>query len=103
MPALQRSTDLAMQSLKATSLAVIALVSVSGVLSSAFAGHLNWAIAVPFCGAALAAMMGGRLMAFRLAGPQLQKGFAAVSAFVAIGMIVTSFRWLESTRTGCRN
>jgi uncharacterized membrane protein YfcA len=91
IPALQRSTDLAMQSVVATSLAVIALVSVSGVLSSALAGHLNWAIAVPFCGAALAGMMGGRLMASRLAGPQLQKGFAAVSAFVAIGMIVKSF------------
>jgi uncharacterized protein len=92
VPALQRSTDLAMQSVVATSLAVIALVSVSGVLSSALAGHLNWAIAVPFCGAALAGMMGGRLVAFRLAGPQLQKGFAAISAVVAIGMIVTSFR-----------
>ena len=91
VPALQRYTDLSMKSVVVTSLAVIALVSVSGVLSSALAGRMNWAIAVPFCGGALAGMMGGRLIASRLAGPQLQKGFAAVSALVAIGMIVKSF------------
>lgn len=88
VPTLQRFTDLAMQSVVATSLAVIALVSVSGVISSAVAGHLNWAIAMPFCVGALAGMMGGRLIADRLAGPQLQKGFALVSALVALAMIV---------------
>lgn len=91
VPALQRATDLAMQSVVATSLAVIALVSVSGVLFLALTGHLNWAIAVPFCGAALAGMMGGRLLAGRLAGPQLQKGFAAVSALVALAMLVKTW------------
>ncbi|WP_327082649.1 sulfite exporter TauE/SafE family protein [Polaromonas sp. CG_9.5] len=91
VPALQRYTDLSMKSVVATSLAVIALVSASGVLSSTLAGHLNWAIAIPFCGGALAGMMGGRLIASRLAGPQLQKGFAAISALVAIGMIGKSF------------
>ncbi|MEO6321471.1 MAG: sulfite exporter TauE/SafE family protein [Polaromonas sp.] len=91
VPALQRYTDWSMKSVVATSLAVIALVSVSGVLSSALTGHLNWTIAVPFCGGALAGMMGGRLIASRLAGPQLQKGFAAISALVAIGMIGKSF------------
>ena len=48
VPALKRYTDLAMQSIIATSLAVIALVSVSGVASSALAGKLNWTIALPF-------------------------------------------------------
>ena len=91
VPALERYTDLAMQSVVATSLAVIALVSISGVLSSALAGQLNWAVAVPFCSGALAAMMGGRLIAARLAGPQLQKGFAVVSAVVALGMIARSW------------
>jgi uncharacterized membrane protein YfcA len=33
-------------------------------------------------------MFGGRSLAARLAGPQLQKGFAAVSALVALAMIV---------------
>ena len=87
VPALQRYSDLAMPSIVATSLAVIALVSVTGVVSGAIAGNLNWMIAVPFCAGALAGMMGGRLIASRLAGPHLQYGFAAVSVLVAIGMI----------------
>ena len=87
VPALQRYSDLAMPSIVATSLAVIALVSVTAVVSGAVAGNLNWMIAVPFCAGALAGMMGGRLISSRLAGPHLQYGFAAVSALVAVGMI----------------
>ncbi|MEC4718368.1 MULTISPECIES: sulfite exporter TauE/SafE family protein [Noviherbaspirillum] len=90
VPALKRSTDLAMQSIVATSLAVIALVSISGVSSSALAGSLNWDAAMPFTGGALAGMLAGRRVSVYLAGPQLQKGFAGVSGMVAIGMIVKS-------------
>jgi uncharacterized membrane protein YfcA len=87
VPALQRYTDLAMQSIVATSLAVIALVSATGVAASAAAGHVDWQIAMPFSTGALAGMLGGRIVAGRLAGPHLQAGFGAVSALVAIGMI----------------
>lgn len=87
VPALRRYTDLAMQSVVATSLAVIALVSMTGVVSSAAAGTLNWSVAMPFSAGALAGMAGGRLIAARLAGPLLQQGFAIVSAMVAAGMM----------------
>ena len=87
VPGLQRYTDLAMQSVVATSLAVIALVSVSGVILSPVAGNLTWGIALPFCAGALAGMLGGRLIASRLAEEQLQKGFSLVSALVALAMI----------------
>jgi uncharacterized membrane protein YfcA len=87
VPALQRYTDLAMQSIVATSLAVIALVSATGVAASAAAGHVDWQIAMPFSTGALAGMLGGRILAERLAGPHLQAGFGAVSALVAVGMI----------------
>lgn len=90
VPALKRYTDLTMQSIVATSLAVISLVSISGVTSSAVAGNLNWAVAWPFTAGALAGMLAGRLLSTYLAGPQLQKGFATVSGVVAIGMIVKS-------------
>lgn len=90
VPALQRYTDLAMQSIIATSLAVIALVSISGVAANAWAGHLNWAIAMPFSAGALAGMLGGRWITAYLAGSHLQKGFALVSACVAVGLIVKS-------------
>lgn len=88
VPALQRYTDLATQSILATSLAVIALVSMSGVVASTLSGHLQWAIALPFSGGALAGMIGGRLVAARLSGPRLQKGFALVSALVAIALLI---------------
>lgn len=90
VPALQRYTDLAMPSIVATSLAVIALVSATGVASSIASGNLQWAIALPFTAAAVGGMLAGRIVAGKLAGPSLQKGFAAVSAIVALGMIATS-------------
>ena len=90
VPALRRFTDLDMQSTVATSLAVIALVSLTGVLTSALAGVMEWGVAIPFSAGALAGMLGGRLVSERLAGPHLQIGFAAVSAMVAVGMIVKS-------------
>jgi uncharacterized membrane protein YfcA len=88
MPALQRYTDLTTQSALATSLAVIALVSISGVVTSAATGHLQWAIALPFSMGALVGMIGGRLAASKLSGPHLQKAFAIVSAVVAVALFV---------------
>ena len=87
VPALKRYTDLPMQSIVATSLAVIALVSATGVVSSAVAGALYWPVAMPFATGALAGMVGGRMVAARLAGAHLQKGFAVVSSLVAVGMV----------------
>ncbi|WP_324740503.1 sulfite exporter TauE/SafE family protein [Pseudomonas veronii] len=88
VPALQRYTNLTAQSVLATSLAVIALVSMAGVAASSAAGHLQWAVALPFSVGALFGMTGGRLIAARLAGPHLQRGFAAVSMLVAVALLV---------------
>lgn len=88
VPAMRRHTDLAMQSIVATSLAVIALVSASGVASSIVAGTLDWRRALPFSAGALAGMLAGRLVSARLAGPHLMRGFAIVSAAVAAGMLL---------------
>lgn len=90
VPALQRYTDLPMRSVVATSLAVIALVSLTGVAASAATGGIVWSVAWPFCAGALVGMFGGRLVSARLAGPHLQIGFAIVSAAVAVCMIVKS-------------
>lgn len=87
VPALQRYTDLDMQSVVATSLATIALISAAGVVTSAASGNLNWEIALPFAGGALVGMLGGRAVSTRVSGPDLQVGFAVVSALVASAMI----------------
>jgi uncharacterized membrane protein YfcA len=90
IPALQRYTDLAMQSVVATSLAVIALVSLSGVAASAASGHLQWAVALPFSAGAMAGMLAGRAVAGQLAGPRLQQAFALLSAAVAAALMARS-------------
>lgn len=91
VPALQRYTNLTTQSIVATSLAVIAVVSVAGVAASAVTGHLQWAIALPFAAGALGGMIAGRLIASKLSGPHLQKAFALVSATVAVALFEKQF------------
>ncbi|MFC3378263.1 sulfite exporter TauE/SafE family protein [Rugamonas sp. CCM 8940] len=90
IPALQRYTDLAVQSVVATSLAVIALVSLSGVAASAANGHLQWGVALPFSAGAMAGMLAGRVVAGKLAGPLLQQAFALLSAAVAAALLAKS-------------
>lgn len=88
VPALRRATDLAMHSVVATSLMVIALVSTTGVASSLIAGRLNLAIAIPFTLGAVLAMLAARPFARRLAGPRLQQGFALMSGLVAVALVI---------------
>lgn len=87
VPALQRYTNLEMRAVVATSLAVIALVSLAGVAASAASGGMAWHVALPFSAGALAGMLGGRSVSARLAGRHLQRGFAAVAGTVAITML----------------
>lgn len=91
VPALRRYTDLAMPSTIATSLAVIALISLSSVASSAFAGNIDWRIAIPFSMGAVTGMLAGKILSRRMAGPQLQRGFAVISALVSLGLIFKVF------------
>jgi uncharacterized membrane protein YfcA len=88
VPALRRATDLPMQTIVGTSLAVIALVSAGGVVASAISGHVAWSVALPFAGGALTGMLAGRRFAQRLAGPTLQRGFAIFAGVTALGLIV---------------
>ncbi|MGY6269003.1 sulfite exporter TauE/SafE family protein [Achromobacter denitrificans] len=87
VPALRRSTDLTMQAIVATSLAVIALVSASGVVAAAAGGHLDWEIAAPFTAAAVLGMLAGRAVADRFPPRRLQQSFAVFAAAVAVAML----------------
>ncbi|MEQ1835806.1 MAG: sulfite exporter TauE/SafE family protein [Candidatus Nitrotoga sp.] len=92
VPALQRYTDLAIQSVIATSLAVITLVSLTGVLFSSATSRIDWAVAIPFCAGALTGMAIGKLMCSRLfSRAQLLTGFAALSTVAAAGMVAKLF------------
>lgn len=93
VPALKKATNLPMQSILATSLAVIALISLIGVTFAAILGGMNWVIALPFSAGALTGMLIGRIFAARLAGPKLQQGFAVVAMGVSVVMIIRLF-WI---------
>ena len=88
VPVLRRFTPLPMKSIVATSLAVIALVSLSTVAVSSMRGNFNWAIGLPFCGGTVGGMLLGRWLARFLAGPHLSRGFAVVTALVALGLML---------------
>jgi uncharacterized membrane protein YfcA len=90
VPALQRYTDLAMQSVVATSLAVIALISMAGVATSISAGHFNYTVGVPFAVGAVAGMLAGGMLSMYLSPRYLKTAFAIICLVVAAGMIAKS-------------
>jgi uncharacterized membrane protein YfcA len=90
VPALKRYTDLPPQSIVATSLAVIALVSLTGVMASLAAGHFESAVAFPFTLGGLAGMGIGSWLSSRLPPRYLKYAFAFICLAVAIGMMVKS-------------
>jgi uncharacterized membrane protein YfcA len=94
VPALGRYTDLPIRSIVATSLAVIALVSIGSGGAAAAHGAIDWRIAVPFAGGAAIALLAGRIVAARIAGARLQQAFALVSAVVAGLLVARAAGWL---------
>ena len=90
VPVLQRYTDLETQSIIATSLAVIALVSIVGVATSMSVGHLNINVALPFAAGSVAGLGVGKVLTGHLSQKYLKTTFAVVCLGVAMMMIVRS-------------
>lgn len=88
VPALTRHTGLDIRSVQATSLAVIALVSVSGVVAAAWHGAMNWSVAMPFAAGASVSLLIGQRLASRLHAAHLRQAFAWVSVLVAVMMLL---------------
>ena len=74
-------------SIQSTSLAVIALVSVSGVGAAAWQGTVPWAAGVPFAAGAAAGLLVGRQFAQKLNGRAMQVAFAWFALGVALLML----------------
>ena len=88
VPALARHTDLDIRSVQATSLAVIALVSISGVIAAALHGAMNWAVAIPFSVGATVSLLIGQRLARHLNAAHLRQAFAWLSLLVASMMLL---------------
>ncbi|MCH8180756.1 MAG: sulfite exporter TauE/SafE family protein [Proteobacteria bacterium] len=87
VPALNHRTDLDLRQVQATSLAVIALVSLSGVASAALHGSLDIGVALPFAGGAMAALLVGQRLALQLPAARLRQGFAWLTLAVAASLL----------------
>lgn len=87
VPALMRYTNFVLRQVQLTSLAVIALVSVSGVAAAAWHGQLPWQAALPFTAGAMLAMLLGRQVAEHIPSVWSHRLFA-VSCIVVSGMLV---------------
>lgn len=88
VPALQRYTDLDMQSVVATSLAVIFIVSLISVAASFSAGHLNFGIALPFAAGSVVGIGATSILKPRMPQNYLKLAFGMMCFIVAVAMII---------------
>ncbi len=90
VPALKKVSDLPTRSIIATSLGVLCIVSLGGVLTSSLTGSMNWLIATPFALGAVFGMVIGRLFAKRISNSSIQIIFTLLSLAVAAGLLAQS-------------
>jgi uncharacterized membrane protein YfcA len=96
VPALTRYTDLDIRSIQVTSLAVIALVSLSGVLAAALHQPLSWDVALPFAAGAVLSLLAGQQAAKKLNARHLQQVFAWFCILVAMMMLARAVGWVAT-------
>ena len=95
VPALVLFSGMDIRRAVATSLLVVALVSTSGVASYVLAGRsIDLTIGAAFVAGGVAGMFLGTVWGRRIAGPTLQRVFAA--AMVLVGVFVVSRSFLGS-------
>ncbi len=87
VPMLTELSNVPLRGIVATSMAVIALVSVGGVLGAATQGSMDWSIALPFAAGAAGALLLGRQLSSRWSAARLQQAFGLLAAVVALMML----------------
>jgi uncharacterized membrane protein YfcA len=92
VPALKRYTDLPVQSIVATSLGVLAVISAGGAVFSAASGNLNLLLAAPFSLGALLGLLIGTAFGKKISGPRLQQIFSILSFAVAISLMAKGIK-----------
>ncbi|AXF85481.1 hypothetical protein DTO96_101212 [Ephemeroptericola cinctiostellae] len=88
VPSLKKNTNLDMRAIVATSLAVITLVSISGVVIAAHQGLMDWHTGLPFAAGTVAGTLAGRLLGKHLSSSIQARGFAMLAAAAAALMVI---------------
>lgn len=88
VPALKKYTDLPITAIVATSLGVLTIVSMGGVVFSNFYGVMNWVIALPFAGGSIAGLLLGRRMVKSFSGPRVLQSFSILALLISIAMLI---------------
>jgi uncharacterized membrane protein YfcA len=82
------------QSIVATSLGVLAIISSGGAVFSAISGNLNIALAAPFSLGALGGLLLGQMVGKKLSSSKLQQIFAILTFGVAVSLLIKGIRTL---------
>lgn len=90
VPALRATTGLSLHRAVATSLFVIVLISAATTLATWVGTQVDARLALPFIGGSIVGMVGGTLVAKRLAGPALQRTFAVLVVAMGVALLVQS-------------
>jgi uncharacterized protein len=90
VPSLRKVSNFNMQTIIATSLTVVALVSTTTVLTHAFHSTIAWGIALPFMIGTILGMVSFRLISFKLTEVNSQRSFALLALLAATLIAVRS-------------
>ena len=90
VPSLSKVSNLDIQTITATSLAVIALVSCASFSTYALHYSIDWKITLPFAASTLVGMLIGRQLSAKIPANTSQRAFATLASAVAI-ILATKF------------
>jgi len=91
VPALRKFTDLPLQSIVATSLGVLAIISTGNAVLATAYGTMSWVLAMPFIGGSVVGLIGGKLLETKISGPRILQIFAIFTFGVAMSMFYQTF------------
>jgi hypothetical protein len=91
VPSLRKVSNFDIQTIIATSLAVIAIVSAGSVTAYLLHGGINWQIALPFVISTMVGMFVFRLISHKIPAKVSQRSFAVLAVIAAVLMLVKSF------------
>jgi uncharacterized membrane protein YfcA len=87
---LRKVSNFDMQTIVATSLTAIALVSAVSVFTYLLHGDINWKIAVPFVTSTIVGMFAFRLISHKIPAKISQRSFAVLSVLAAVIIVIKS-------------